>query len=861
MLDTIDPLLEGTKKRSRKPKSTKKDSAQQKKQTSSIQTLMSSSAEIGNKRLEIPEGLEEQENVIFKPNPGPQTAFLAASERETIYGGAAGSGKSFAILADPLRYITHPQFSGLILRHTTEELRELVWKSQELYPKIIPSLVWSERKMQWQHPNGGRLWMSYLDRDEDVLRYQGLSFCVAEKTQVARADGTFTPIEDISVGDEVATLEGSNKVVFKSERLQKKCVRVDIYSSDGVLLSSQIQPHTHPIALLSSKPLKSWGDWYQRLDTLLTSPVQWLSFEHVQSAFQENQGFSSLTKDGQSYCKESVDDNQGDQQLPSLFFPVVLHGQVRQSSAARASTQSHTFCKSSLPLLGSNQYLPKSSLGRQRLDECAQLHTGHNTAEHCRTCNDDAGALPATEIAEDSTTSCLTYSRQCDAQLLCETEYVPHVSLKQDDVELHNRNGYRAYGKGYTQQYIQYRSSYYVHPYTKEQRRLEVPVELGFVRFVPIDDPFCNVYDLTVDECNHYTTFGGIINRNCWIAFDELTQWGTPFAWNYMRSRLRSAATDLPVFMRATTNPGNAGHGWVKKMFIDPAPPGQAFWATDIDTGETLTYPKGHDKEGQPLFKRRFIPATLKDNPYLYSNGDYEAMLLSLPETQRRQLLYGDWDIAEGAAFPEFKRNVHVVEPYRIPSDWPRFRACDYGYGSWSAVLWFAVAPDESLVVYRELYVTKVLAEDLAVMVLNAEEGEKIRYGVLDSSTWHKRGDTGPSIAERMILKGCKWRPSDRSAGSRISGKNELHRRLQIDEFTDKPRITIFNTCTNLISQLPLIPLDKNNPEDIDVKYANDHIYDALRYGIMSRPRSKSVFDFDENHRQGFVPACSKFGY
>ena len=120
---------------------------------------------------------EEQHNVLFKPNTGPQTAFLAASEREVLYGGAAGGGKSYAMLADPLRYLGHPQFSGLLLRRTTEELRELVWKSQELYPKIIPGVKWSERKMQWTSPAGGRLWLSYLDRDDDVLRYQGLSFC------------------------------------------------------------------------------------------------------------------------------------------------------------------------------------------------------------------------------------------------------------------------------------------------------------------------------------------------------------------------------------------------------------------------------------------------------------------------------------------------------------------------------------------------------------------------------------------------------------------------------------------------------------------------------------------------------------
>ena len=120
--------------------------------------------------------LEEHANVLFKPNPGPQTEFLAASEREVLYGGSAGGGKSYAMLADPLRYMGHSQFSGLLLRHTTEELRELIFKSQELYPKIWPGIKWSERKMQWTAPSGARLWMSYLDRDEDVLRYQGLAF-------------------------------------------------------------------------------------------------------------------------------------------------------------------------------------------------------------------------------------------------------------------------------------------------------------------------------------------------------------------------------------------------------------------------------------------------------------------------------------------------------------------------------------------------------------------------------------------------------------------------------------------------------------------------------------------------------------
>ena len=147
-------------------------------------------------------------------------------------------------------------------------------------------------------------------------------------------------------------------------------------------------------------------------------------------------------------------------------------------------------------------------------------------------------------------------------------------------------------------------------------------------------------------------------------------------------------------------------------------------------------------------------------------------------------------------------------------------------------------------------------------MVLEAEEGDgTIRCGILDSSCWHKRGDTGPSLAETMIMEGCRWRPSDRSGGSRVAGKNEIHSRLQVDEFTEEPRLVITSNCTNLIAQLPIIPLDKRNPEDIDTK-SEDHLYDALRYGVMSRPRS-SLWDYDPAtaKESSFTPSDPVMGY
>lgn len=472
------------------------------------------------------ENVPTNKEVIFAPNPGPQTEFLSASEREVLYGGAAGGGKSYGLLADPLRYFANKNFNGLILRRTNDELRELVWKSQELYPRAYPGAKWQEKKSQWVFPSGAKLWMTYLEREEDVLRYQGQAF---------------------------------------------------------------------------------------------------------------------------SY-----------------------------------------------------------------------------------------------------------------------------------------------------------------------------------------------------------------------IAFDELTQHATPFAWNYMRSRLRTTDPDLPVFMRATTNPGGPGHGWVKRMFIDPSPANKAFPATDLDTGEPLVYPETHAKAGQPLFMRKFIPATLKDNPYLYDEGNYEANLLSLPEMQRRQLLEGDWAIADGAAFPDFRPSVHIVEPFDIPDDWRRFRSCDYGYSSYSAVHWFAIDPNyETLIVYRELYVTKHTGRDLAKAVLEAERGDNIQYGILDSSCWHQRGQLGPSIAEEMISQGCRWRPSDRTAGARVAGRNRLHELLKVNEETNMPGIVFFDTCRQIISDLPVIPSDPKGGDDIDVRYASDHAYDSIRYGIMSRPRAKSPFEDwgKANLNNRWRPASTNFGY
>ena len=71
----------------------------------------------------LPDAVSElvgESEVVFQPNDGPQTDFLSAGERDVLYGGAAGGGKSFALLADPLRYCHNPNHRGLLLRRTLD---------------------------------------------------------------------------------------------------------------------------------------------------------------------------------------------------------------------------------------------------------------------------------------------------------------------------------------------------------------------------------------------------------------------------------------------------------------------------------------------------------------------------------------------------------------------------------------------------------------------------------------------------------------------------------------------------------------------------------------------------------------------
>ena len=108
----------------------------------------------------------------LRPNSKPQEDFFAASEYEVLYGGAAGGGKSFALVVDPMRYVGYSKFTGIIFRRTYPELEgSILPLMYDLYPQA--GGVYRETRKEWRFPSGATIRLGYMEHREDWRSYQG----------------------------------------------------------------------------------------------------------------------------------------------------------------------------------------------------------------------------------------------------------------------------------------------------------------------------------------------------------------------------------------------------------------------------------------------------------------------------------------------------------------------------------------------------------------------------------------------------------------------------------------------------------------------------------------------------------------
>ncbi|NGX43647.1 MAG: hypothetical protein K940chlam7_01946 [Chlamydiae bacterium] len=540
--------------------------------------------------------------------------------REALFGGAAGGGKTDALLMGALQFVDIPGYSAILFRRTYKDLAlpdaimdrahqwlqgtEAKWKGDD-YVYIFPSTA--------------KLTFGYMKTDMDRYRYQGAEFqyCVAEGTPVLLADGSYKPIEDIRINDRVMTLEGARRVIHVWGARIADCVKATTYDARGKYIEEQIHPVEHPVlmpkgwfsyadvsrpcAILESKQFGSAHKSSSRSSQIFPLAAQTCVYPNVSKPLHAQVQLQRDHPSGEGCAVSSIDD-QNDYEESGGELPRVLQPQELIASVMLHAPIPHP---NSLPS-----------------NDCVLLDASHEielqgSLRHYFAYYHRDDALSLDQIENDQ------------ANALLPTDVGGHNPIYCSEDELVRVQGYNLP-----------RLTSYVHPYTKEIRASSEGVQHGLCIFTPVGNHV--VYDLTVEDAHHYITSSKLVNKNC--GFDETTQF-SEIQYTYLFSRLRRGATvNIPLRMRGASNPGGVGHDWVKQRFL----------IDGVRAG------------------RVFIPAKLADNPSL-DQVEYRASLMELDPVTRLQLLEGDWEARHGGSI--FKREwfdiVNVMpERCRVARYW-----------------------------------------------------------------------------------------------------------------------------------------------------------------------------------------------
>ena len=313
---------------------------------------------------------------------------------------------------------------------------------------------------------------------------------------------------------------------------------------------------------------------------------------------------------------------------------------------------------------------------------------------------------------------------------------------------------------------------------------------------------------ITMEEATMFTEF----------QFQSLTES------NRMSGNMK---TDFVPRMYFTCNPGGVGHQWVKRLFIDK------------------DY-RGSENPEDYLF----IPSNVYENKYLMEHDpNYVRVLENLPEDRKQAMLYGNWDIFDGQFFPEFDRNIHVIEPFDIPDSWNKYIALDYGLDMF-AVIFVAVDTKGKAYVYNEIHKSNLIVSEARQILKSYMRNKEYKEIYAPPDLWNRNRDTGKSTMEMFLEGGISF---SKASNNREAGwlavkewiKKKKTRHEQTGEEITTTNLYIFSNCKNLIRCLPQLQHDEKNPNDVATEpHEITHITDALRYFCVSRTSpSKEIID------------------
>jgi phage terminase large subunit len=294
---------------------------------------------------------------------------------------------------------------------------------------------------------------------------------------------------------------------------------------------------------------------------------------------------------------------------------------------------------------------------------------------------------------------------------------------------------------------------------------------------------------------------------------DESSQ-VSEYAFLLLQGRLRGKAVRKGVL---TTN--SDGRSWSWRYFVQ-----KSQFSTE---------------EAKSLYYDIKAPST--ENRHLPS--DYVSTILATwTEDRIRREIYADEDAFEGAVYSEFRRDTHVIKPFKIPEEWTKFIGADHGYTNPSCWLWAAADYDGNIYVYREFYKSELTIKEICQEVNKLNADDKIDYVAIDPSIRATRAQTGASdwdtyqenLDKKFILTPAR--------NEVMTGIDRVKMHLKVNDKTKKPKLFVFDSVIETLNEIGEYRWDRKegqtddkNAKEAPRKY-KDHAMDALRYLVMSRP-------------------------
>lgn len=333
------------------------------------------------------------------------------------------------------------------------------------------------------------------------------------------------------------------------------------------------------------------------------------------------------------------------------------------------------------------------------------------------------------------------------------------------------------------------------------------------------------------------------LNLNgCYI--DEAVQVSEE-AFMLLQSRIRGKHVRKIIL---TSN--SAGHSWAWRYFVDKS----------MFKSETI----------KDQFYNIKAPST--ENRHL-PEGYVQGMLDTWSDDRIKREILADEDSFEGQVYAEFKRELHVVKPFKIPDHWEKHIRVDHGYRNPASIHFYAVNREGEVYVYKEFYEREWLINEIikgksvngsyqaGIEALGGVGDNKTKFitAKIDPSTKNRSGTDGTSDFDEYYRHWPKHWPYLGFARNDVRvGIERVKSYLKPHPKTGKPLLYIFDTCINMLEEISnyKYPELKSGQSDLKAEHekpikAHDHAMDELRYMIVDLPDPAAPADPKEKTRIG----------